>query len=546
MSHLALVLYLLLKLTTSEGTTLAVNSITDPKRVNVHFNVTNNKNYSSSSPNPDITILSDKYFLCLWSYVKEDASNLTTYSNEIYSNLFSLSSGRAMVRTEYLLNRIRGYSQDTPSATALFNTSNHITRAVAVVWESQVEDPSKPGHLIDAVFGRIIKWSITYSNGYRYVKVTSPSSKEFQISDADLDYLHHRNPDVIPIYNTGKFFVSWISQSEDNTYNMVFIRIYYNGGSPYSDQIMVHDTDGFWKKYPRTIPLLHNLTLVTWLSQSISDGISSLVVYGMVFDKEGQSTLSEDEGLHTFLSMTDDTLHTIYEDTTPVIAHLHNDPHENNNYFVLAWNAWIEQDESNRQLESNTLRAAVYMYDGDANAITQISDITSLFDEAYASDEFKIASPVMENIVNQLYEYENGLDAKIAVCYSLKDIENDKSDIFCKIMEVSLWNSGERVSADISIVTEDTMINPGSENHHQHEHPALSSESILRAQADFTDTPEFVVTWSNSREGGYDVYTRILEVSSAEGGSGSNGNDGVIFGSQLNVIIFGVVFGIIL
>ncbi len=139
-----------------------------------------------------------------------------------------------MVRTEYLLNTIRGKSEDTPSATALFNTSNGITHQVAVVWESQIID-TITGNTYDAVFGRIIKWNIQQRNNYRYVRVTSAYSTEFQISSPSIDYLHHRNPDVIPIYNTGKFLVSWISYDDNANldYNMVFLRIYNNNGNPY-------------------------------------------------------------------------------------------------------------------------------------------------------------------------------------------------------------------------------------------------------------------------------------------------------------------------
>ena len=437
-----------------------IASITDAIRVNVNHNVTQHLNIVnySASPNPDITILSPDYFLCIWSYIVKDETNpnLTTYSNEIYSNLFSSKDGRSMVRTEYLLNRIKGYSQDTPSATALFNETNHATHSVAVVWESQIEDSSSSSSsnndIIDAVYGRIIKWSITFTSSYRYVKVTSPTSQEFQISSPSIDYLHHRNPDVIPIYGTGKFLVSWISSfGDDNTKNMVFIRIYYNSGRPYSDQIQIHETDEYYKKYPRAVPLLHNLTLISWLSQSTNNG---LIVYGMVFDENGRSKLiNNDQGRHPFIQMNDDINHTIYSDTIPVIAHLHNDKYNNNNYFILGWQTRNDEDGT------NCIYAAVYMYNDDDNGITQISDITALFDKPYyKSSEYHIEYPQMENVENAIYEQEYGLDAKVALCYSLRDITLDKSDIYCKILEITLWDNQDTVDAEINLVTEEKMI----------------------------------------------------------------------------------------
>ena len=54
-------------------------------KVNEHFTSVNNINSSLSSPNPDITILSSKYFLCVWSYsfnqLIDTNSNKTEYSN---------------------------------------------------------------------------------------------------------------------------------------------------------------------------------------------------------------------------------------------------------------------------------------------------------------------------------------------------------------------------------------------------------------------------------------------------------------------------------
>lgn len=560
-----LLLSLLISLISSEEEEYPIiDSITEALRVNVNFNVTNNQNYSSASPNPDITIISPDYFLCIWSYIVKD-EDTGNYSNEIYSNLFSSKDGRAMVRSEYLLNKIKGFSQDTPSATALFNESNHITRAVAVVWESQTVD-DVTGDMIDAVYGRIIKWSITYSTGYRYVKVTSPTSKEWQISSPSIDFLHHTNPDVIPIYNTGRFLVSWISQSRDGDKNMIFIRIYENSGKPYNnmEQIQIHDIDAYYKKHPRTIPLLHNYTLLSWLAQSESN---HLVIYGMIFDDEGQNKmLNSEQGRYQFQSLDDGTYnninHTIFEDTIPVIAHLHNDPHVNNNYFIVGWQT------INTETNTNTMFAAIFVYNHDTNTITQISQNKALFDKPYYSlDEYQIEYPQMENIENEIYEQEFGLDAKIALCYSLRSMALQKSDIFCKILEVTLWNDpteeASEVLAEINLATDATRINTETLSNHRHEHPMISSESILRGQTkeiteigeDDTidiDNPEFVVVWSNSRQGGYDVYTRILKLNDGAYTPSSGGNGGsddvasTLFGSEFNIIIIGVVFGIVL
>ncbi len=257
-----------------------------------------------------------------------------------------------MVRTEYLLNKLRGYSQDASSATTLFNTSNHLTHGVSVIWESQITD-TQTNTIIDAIFGRIIRWSITHNNGYRYVKVTSPQSKEFQISSPSIDYLHHKNPNVIPIYNTGKFLVSLISHdnNENINYNMVFIRIYYNSGRPYSEQIQIHDTDLYWKKYPHSIPLLYNLTLISWLTQSYNN---QLIIYGMIFDDKGNTKLPigqrQDQGRYTFATIADNINHQIYDQTVPIITYLHNNPVDNNNYFMSAYNSINTQQETNMVL----------------------------------------------------------------------------------------------------------------------------------------------------------------------------------------------------
>eukprot|EP01083_Nonionella_stella_P136408 415075_1 len=468
LGNLALVFLLWMKLTISENTTQPVNSITN--RMNFDLNVTR-----TNKSSVDITILSDQYFFCVWSIAKENIGNPST---EIYSNVFSFSNRGAISKTDYLLNRIKGYSQDKPSATTLFNTSNHATQRVAVVWASKI--------IVDRVFGRIIQWSITYSNG---VKVTSPTSNEFEISNSYTGQLHHTSAEVIPIYKTDKFVVSWISQSKDNIQNMIFIRIYYNSGRPYSGPIQLHGTDVYLKKYLHPTPLAHNVTLMTWLSQSMTDDDSNLMVYGMVhvIGQNGDNKL-----------MTNDTctfLTTPYRDTVPAIAHLHD------NYFVLAWSYVLR--------ESNTWQAAVYLYDEDTNQITQISEIyTPLFEEGYVSDQFKIRNLVLENIVNDLY------DPELALCYSLRDFENDKSDVFCRIVQISLRHSGDRVSANISVITQDTMINIVSQKHHQHEEPVLSATFVSGAQSTFTDTPKFLLGWSDhdSREGRNDVYVCLLEV----------------------------------
>mmetsp|Transcript_6761 Transcript_6761/g.11106 ORF Transcript_6761/g.11106 Transcript_6761/m.11106 type:complete len:641 (+) Transcript_6761:541-2463(+) len=549
----AVFLSLLSILTASTDDKAAIVARTDATRVNVNYNVTNHKTFNeSAAPNPDITILSQDYFLCIWSYVVKDESepNQITFSNEIYSNIFSTSTGTKMVRQEFLLNHHRGYSQDTPSATALFNTSNLLTHTVAVVWESQIEDPLT-GNITDAVYGRIIRWRITYNDRYRYVRVTSPTSQEFQVSSTSLYTLHHRNPDVIPIYNTGKFLVSWISSTVDGTANMIFIRIYYNSGIPYSDEIEVHDKDAFYKKHVRAVPLLHNLTLLSWLSQAMqSDSNNELIVYGMIVDANGVSKLdtSVDFGRYVFVEMNDDFNHSIYHETVPVIAHLHNDPHRNNNYFIVGWQAVNE--------ETNTMYAALYVYDDDTNTIRNISALTPLFDPPYfKNDEYKLQHPELENIGNEVYELENGLDAKIALCYSLKDLEWQKTDIFCKVLEVTLWDNEQTIVGEIDVITEDKPINPEAIGmHHHHEYPQISSESSLRAQADFSDTPQFQVVWSNQRVGGYDIYTRIMkfsedgEVASNDDDEDSKNNstDAAVFGSLLNKVVFGVVLAIVL
>eukprot|EP01083_Nonionella_stella_P225026 800457_1 len=160
-------------------------------------------------------------------------------------------------------------------------------------------------------------------------------------------------------------------------------------------------------------------------------------------------------------------------------------------------------------------------------------------------------SPQIENIENQLYELENGLNAKIALCFTIKDLIFDKSDILCKIFEISLWNNqdegGESISANIEIITDAKMINDISLKNHRHEYPSISSESILRAQTDYTDDPQFVVAWSNSRSGGYDVYTKILKVDHGDNdNNGGNGDgDKSLPIDKLNLIIIGVVFGVI-
>ncbi len=97
----------------------------------------------------------------------------------------------------------------------------------------------------------------------------------------------------------------------------------------------------------------------------------------------------------------------------------------------------------------------VYVYNYETNIITKISEITSLL-KPYDINKYIIQSPQIENIENQLYELENGLNAKIALCFTVKDLIFDKSDILCKIFEISLWNNqdegGESISANIEIM----------------------------------------------------------------------------------------------
>ena len=59
------------------------------------------------------------------------------------------------------------------------------------------------------------------------------------------------------------------------------------------------------------------------------------------------------------------------------------------------------------------------------------------------------------------------------------------------------------------------------------------------------------MVWSNQRQTGYDIYTRILKLSDTEieqnEDDGSDASDNVgIFGPKFNIIVIGVVFGIIL
>eukprot|EP00486_Rosalina_sp_Unknown_P008348 CAMPEP_0201579440 /NCGR_PEP_ID=MMETSP0190_2-20130828/26990_1 /ASSEMBLY_ACC=CAM_ASM_000263 /TAXON_ID=37353 /ORGANISM="Rosalina sp." /LENGTH=294 /DNA_ID=CAMNT_0048013863 /DNA_START=1056 /DNA_END=1940 /DNA_ORIENTATION=+ len=209
---------------------------------------------------------------------------------------------------------------------------------------------------------------------------------------------------------------------------------------------------------------------------------------------------------------------------------------------------------------------AIFVYNQDSNAIRRISENTPLFDTPYYQlDRHKIEYPQMENVQNEVYEQEYGLDAKIALCYSLSDYQFQNSSIYCKMLEITLWDDATTITAEINIVTGPTQINNKTSLGNRHEHPMISSESILRGETkDITelgeddegidiDNPEFVVVWSNSREGGYDVYTRILKLNDGTATSGTDDGDGdgidahsTLFGSEFNIIIIGVVFGIIL
>jgi len=125
------------------------------------------------------------------------------------------------------------------------------------------------------------------------------------------------------------------------------------------------------------------------------------------------------------------------------------------------------------------------------------------------------------------------------------------------MLQVTLWDNGQSVEAQINIITSTKLVSPlrhaltfGDKNNH--EHPAISSQAILRGQASFySQYPEFVVVWSNERNGGYDVYARILQYNK-DGESGTNGEDGGdqeesnLFTTNFTVIIIGIIVGVIL
>eukprot|EP01084_Bolivina_argentea_P077597 140801_1 len=134
----------------------------------------------------------------------------------------------------------------------------------------------------------------------------------------------------------------------------------------------------------------------------------------MIFDDKGNNTFT-DEDRYTFTTIADNIDHTIYNKTVPIITSLHNNPVDNNNYFMLAYNS------INIKQETNTMYGIVYVYNYETNIIKKISDITSYFKKPYDINKYIIQSPQIENIENQLYELENGLNAKIALCFTVKD-----------------------------------------------------------------------------------------------------------------------------
>jgi len=149
----------------------------------------------------------------------------------------------------------------------------------------------------------------------------------------------------------------------------------------------------------------------------------------------------------------------------------------------------------------------------------------------------------MGNVQNEWYENVKDLDAKVALCYSLYTFEHDKSDIFCKMMAVTVFNPK---TAEITVITEGTMVNEDSSGNHLHEHPMISSQNILRENVEYDEnTREFVVVWSNTREGGYDVYTRVLQQIDDSDASNNDNSGGNVFGNKLNAIIFGIVVAIV-
>ena len=83
----------------------------------------------------------------------------------------------------------------------------------------------------------------------------------------------------------------------------------------------------------------------------------------------------------------------------------------------------------------------------------------------------------------------------MALCYSLYTFEHDKSDIFCKMMAVTVFNPK---TAEITVITEGTMVNEDSSGNHLHEHPMISSQNILRDNV--CDSMSFPCQYPRERE----------------------------------------------
>eukprot|EP01084_Bolivina_argentea_P232906 392422_1 len=105
------------------------------------------------------------------------------------------------------------------------------------------------------------------------------------------------------------------------------------------------------------------------------------------------------------------------------------------------------------------------------------------------------------------------MDAKVAVCWTLQSIHFSYSNVFCKVIEISLWDDENTISAEINIITTETMINDNNTLYHEHGHSRISQKSILRFEGDEVDDSFFLV-WSNKRRIGYDVYTKVLSLKS--------------------------------
>merc|ERR1719273_910375 len=89
-------------------------------------------------------------------------------------------------------------------------------------------------------------------------------------------------------------------------------------------------------------------------------------------------------------------------------------------------------------------------------------------------------------------------------------------------------------------------MNDDSNSNHLHQYPMVSSQNILRENEDYKDGPEFVVVWSNTRSGGYDVYTRVIQHMDNTDASNNDDGKGNVFGNKLNAAIFGIVVAILL